>query len=73
MPEVQVTAEDVQAVMQSNPTVALQVENHALKRIVVELQNEIGRLKLLVDTSVESGASLGESTKKESLNANSRA
>jgi hypothetical protein len=41
---VDITTDDIQAVMQSNPTVALQVQNRALMRKLGEAQGEIARL-----------------------------
>ena len=41
---VAITTDDVQAVMQSNPTVALQVQNRALMRKLGEAQGEVDRL-----------------------------
>jgi dynactin complex subunit len=41
---VDITTDDVQAVMQSNPLMALQVQNHALMRKLGEAQGEIERL-----------------------------
>ena len=74
MPELQVTTEDIQAVMQANPAMAMQVENHALRRAMGQLQIEIEQLKQeLANTKTENGASLGQSAKKEKLNADSRA
>jgi len=45
MPEVQVITEDIQAVMQANPAMAVQVENQALKRIIGQLQRELEHLR----------------------------
>ena len=39
-----ITTDDVQAVMQSNPLMALQVQNRALMRKLGEVQGEIARL-----------------------------
>jgi uncharacterized small protein (DUF1192 family) len=39
-----VTTEDVQAVLRSNPLMAVQVQNQALMRRVKEMDNEIARL-----------------------------
>ena len=41
---VDITTDDVQAVMQSNPMVALQVQNRALMRKLGEAQGEVDRL-----------------------------
>ena len=41
---VDITTDDIQAVMQSNPTVALQVQNRALMRKLGEVQGEVARL-----------------------------
>jgi len=41
---VAITTDDVQAVMQSNPMVALQVQNRALMRKLGEAQGEVDRL-----------------------------
>ena len=41
---VAITTDDVQAVMQSNPMMALQVQNRALMRKLGEAQGEIARL-----------------------------
>tara|TARA_R100000750_G_C2261479_1_gene63985 strand:+ start:251 stop:451 length:201 start_codon:yes stop_codon:yes gene_type:complete len=41
---VDITTDDIQAVMQSNPTVALQVQNRALMRKLGEVQSEVARL-----------------------------
>ena len=41
---VAITTDDVQAVMQSNPMVALQVQNRALMRKLGEAQGEVARL-----------------------------
>ena len=41
---VDITTDDVQAVMQSNPLMALQVQNRALMRKLGEVQGEIARL-----------------------------
>ena len=42
--KVDITTEDVQAVMQSNPLMTLQVQNRALMRKLVEAHGEIARL-----------------------------
>ena len=42
--KVDITTDDVQAVMQSNPMMALQVQNRALMRKLGEAQGEIVRL-----------------------------
>lgn len=63
MPELQVTTEDIQAVMQANPAMAVQVENQALRRTIRQLQLELEQLRQ------EQG---NTSTKKEKLNADSR-
>ena len=39
-----ITTDDVQAVMQSNPLMALQVQNRALMRKLGEAQGEVARL-----------------------------
>ena len=41
---VDITTDDVQAVMQSNPMMALQVQNRALMRKLGEAQGEVDRL-----------------------------
>jgi len=41
---VNITADDIQAVMDSNPMVALQMQNRALTRKLSEVQGEIERL-----------------------------
>jgi hypothetical protein len=41
---VDITTDDIQAVMQSNPLMALQVQNKALMRKLGEAQGEIARL-----------------------------
>ena len=41
---VAITTDDVQAVMQSNPMMALQVQNRALMRKLGEAQGEVDRL-----------------------------
>jgi predicted RNase H-like nuclease (RuvC/YqgF family) len=41
---VDITTDDVQAVMQANPMVALQVSNRALMRKLFEVQGEVTRL-----------------------------
>ena len=41
---VNITADDIQAVMNSNPMVALQMQNRALARTLGEVQGEIERL-----------------------------
>ena len=41
---VAITTDDVQAVMQSNPMMALQVQNRALMRKLGEAQGEVVRL-----------------------------
>ena len=41
---VDITTDDIQAVMQSNPMVALQVQNRALMRKLGEVQSEVARL-----------------------------
>jgi hypothetical protein len=42
--KVDITTDDVQAVMQSNPMMALQVQNRALMRKLGEAQGEVARL-----------------------------
>ena len=42
--EVQVTTEDIQAVMAGNPQMTLQVENQALRRSLGELEEENKRI-----------------------------
>jgi hypothetical protein len=42
--KVDITTDDVQAVMHANPMVALQVQNRALMRNLSEAQGEIARL-----------------------------
>ena len=41
---VAITTDDIQAVMQSNPMMALQVQNRALMRKLGEAQGEVDRL-----------------------------
>ena len=41
---VDITTDDIQAVMQANPMMALQVQNRALMRKLGEAQGEIARL-----------------------------
>ena len=41
---VAITTDDIQAVMQSNPMMALQVQNRALMRKLGEAQGEVARL-----------------------------
>ena len=42
--KIDITTDDVQAVMQQNPAMALQVQNRALMRKLGEAQGEIARL-----------------------------
>jgi subtilase family serine protease len=42
--KVDITTDDVQAVMQANPLMTLQVQNRALMRKLVEAHGEIARL-----------------------------
>ena len=44
MENIEVTSQDIQSVMQANPLVALQVENQALKRKMLEITSENKRL-----------------------------
>jgi predicted RNase H-like nuclease (RuvC/YqgF family) len=60
---VDITPDDVQSVMRSNPMVALQVQNRALMRKLGEVQGEIERLTQELERS-QNGQ-----TKKESKNA----
>lgn len=60
---VDITADDVQAVMRSNPMVALQVQNRALARKISEAQGEIERLTQELERSHDGKA------KKEPKNA----
>jgi hypothetical protein len=60
---VDITTDDVQSVMRSNPMVALQVQNRALMRKLGEVQGEIERLTQELERS-QNGQ-----TKKESKNA----
>jgi regulator of replication initiation timing len=64
MPELQVTTEDIQAVMKANPAMVLQVENQALRRTMGQLQLELEHLRQELENT---------STKKEKHNANSGA
>jgi len=48
---VAITTDDVQAVMQSNPMVALQVQNRALMRKLGEAQGEVDRLTQALERS----------------------
>jgi hypothetical protein len=41
---VDITTDDIQAVMQANPLMALQVQNKALMRKLGEVQGEVARL-----------------------------
>ena len=41
---IEVTADDIQSVMKTNPMVTLQVHNHALMRKLGEAREEIARL-----------------------------
>jgi flagellar biosynthesis chaperone FliJ len=45
MADIMVTTEDIQAVLSSNPSMALQVQIQTLKRIVEEQRLEIEQLK----------------------------
>ena len=58
--DIQVTNEDIQSVMQANPLVALQVENQALKRKMLEIMSDNERLREELEKSMN-----GKSPKKE--------
>ena len=60
-----ITTDDVQAVMQSNPLMALQVQNRALMRKLGEAQGEVARLTQELEQSKNGKAH------KESKDANS--
>ena len=45
MENIEVTSQDIQSVMQANPLVALQVENQALKRKMLEIMSDNERLR----------------------------
>jgi hypothetical protein len=48
---VNIIADDIQAVMNSNPMVALQMQNRALTRTLGEVQGEIERLRKELEES----------------------
>lgn len=60
--QVNITQEDVQAAMQSNPLLALQVRNQALVRMIRELYAELAKVKAAYVELVipESEGTLGE-------------
>ena len=60
-----ITTDDVQAVMQTNPLMALQVQNRALMRKLGEAQGEVARLTEELEQSKNGKAH------KESKDANS--
>ncbi len=49
--DIQVTNEDIQSVMQANPLVALQVENQALKRKMLEITSDNEQLRKELEKS----------------------
>jgi len=60
MENIEVTSQDIQSVMQANPLVALQVENQALKRKMLEIMSDNERLRKELEKSKN-----GKSPKKE--------
>ena len=60
MENIEVTSQDIQSVMQANPLVALQVENQALKRKLLEIMSDNERLRKEMEKSMN-----GKSPKKE--------
>tara|TARA_R100001086_G_scaffold222781_1_gene140352 strand:+ start:728 stop:910 length:183 start_codon:yes stop_codon:yes gene_type:complete len=60
MENIEVTSQDIQSVMQANPLVALQVENQALKRKMLEIMSDNERLREELEKSMN-----GKSPKKE--------
>ena len=43
--DIQITTSDIQGVMQDDPNVALRIQNKALNRVSLGLQEEIAKLK----------------------------
>ena len=43
--DIQITTSDIQGVMQDDPNVALRIQNKALNRVSLSLQEEIAKLK----------------------------
>jgi hypothetical protein len=43
--DIQITTSDIQGVMQDDPNVALRIQNKALNRVSLSLQEEIVKLK----------------------------
>ena len=66
--QVEVTPEDIRAAMQASPLMALQVQNRALTRKILELQVELVKLR---DAYVASVAEELKATKEDG-NAKSR-
>ena len=60
METIEVTSQDIQSVMQANPVVALQVENQALKRKMLEIMSDNEQLRKELEKSMN-----GKSPKKE--------
>jgi hypothetical protein len=60
MENIEVTSQDIQSVMQANPLVALQVENQALKRKMLEIMSDNEQLRKELEKSMN-----GKSPKKE--------
>ena len=60
MENIEVTSQDIQSVMQANPLVALQVENQALKRKMLEITSDNEQLRKELEKSMN-----GKSPKKE--------
>ena len=51
MENIEVTSQDIQSVMQANPLVALQVENQALKRKMLEITSDNEQLRKELEKS----------------------
>ena len=43
--DIQITTSDIQGVMQEDPNVALRIQNKALNRVSLGLQQEVAKLK----------------------------
>ncbi len=43
--DIQITTSDIQGVMQEDPNVALRIQNKALNRVSLGLQEEVAKLK----------------------------
>ena len=43
--DIQITTSDIQGVMQDDPNVALRIQNKALNRVSLGLQEEVAKLK----------------------------